>query len=144
MVAIVLLLCLAFLLLEASRQGGSFKRLHSATGCLGIEGFTIGLGEGSRVLASGVTCMSRSSTLLPREYRGVCTGDTKGLDLMGGPRAGTFEGMHMGIPSEQLSASRDRSPADRHAFAPKAHRRAAQAVGEGHPLAAPQMSPPLL
>jgi hypothetical protein len=140
--AIAIPLCLAFLLLEACRQCGLLKLLIPATSLPGWVTFTVDHGEGCNFLAGGVTCMSRSGTLMPQAHRGVRTGDTKGLDLMRGPLTGTFGGMHMGRPSEYLSVSWGITHADQHACALNAHRRAALAVGEGRVLAAPQPTSP--
>ena len=140
MAAILIPLCLAFLIFEACRQGAIFNPLIPATSVLGGGTSTMDLGEGSSLFAGGVTCMSRSGTSMPQAYRGVRRGDTKGLDLMRGPLTGTFGGMHMGNPTEHRSVSWDFSHADQHAFALEAHRRAALAVGEGHVPTVPRLN----
>jgi acetyl-CoA acetyltransferase len=88
-------------------------------------------------LAGNVTCRSRSGTLLPQAHRGVRRGDTWGLDMMRGPRTGTFAGMHMGRPAEQLSVGGGNSRADQDACALEPHCHAARAVGESHVRTAP-------
>jgi acetyl-CoA C-acetyltransferase len=92
----------------------------------------IKLGDADVAVGGGVESMSRALYWLPGLRWGQRMGDGVAVDAMVGALTDPFDGCHMGITAENVSADFKVSRADQDALAVESHQRAAAAIEAGY------------
>ena len=92
----------------------------------------IQLGDVNAAVAGGAESMSRAGYLLPSQRWGKRMGDAEVIDMMTGVLTDPFGHGHMGVTAENVAKEYaiDREQQDN--FSVESHRRAAQAIADGH------------
>ncbi|WP_395174820.1 beta-ketothiolase BktB [Roseibium alexandrii] len=92
----------------------------------------ISMGDGDVTLAGGAESMSRSGYLMPAARWGQKMGDTTAHDMMTGALHDPFGIGHMGVTAENVAEQNGISRERQDAFALESHRRASEAIRNGH------------
>jgi len=90
------------------------------------------LGDTDCVVGGGAESMSRAAYFLPAARWGQRMGDAVAIDAMTAALHDPFGHGHMGITAENIAAKYGITREEQDAFALESHRRAAQAIAEGH------------
>lgn len=90
------------------------------------------LGDTDTAVAGGVESMSRGGYLMPKARFGQYMGNGEIIDMMVGALTDPFDSVHMGITAENVAEQWNVSRDDQDALAVESHRRAAQAIENGH------------
>ena len=90
------------------------------------------LGDTDAAVAGGAESMSRAIYMNMTQRWGARMGDTKMLDAMVGALTDPFDTIHMGVTAENVAARCGITREQQDAFAVESHRRAAQAIANGH------------
>jgi len=90
------------------------------------------LGDTDCVVGGGAESMSRAAYFLPSARWGQRMGDAAAIDAMVGALHDPFGHGHMGITAENIAAKYGITREEQDAFALESHRRAANAIKNGH------------
>lgn len=92
----------------------------------------IALGDTDIAVGGGAESMSRGGYLMPSLRWGQRMGDGGCIDMMVGALTDPFETVHMGITAENIATQWKITREAQDAFAVESHRRAVQAIAQGH------------
>ena len=93
---------------------------------------SIMLGDADVAIGGGAEVMSRGPYVMPAARWGQRMGDGQVLDMMVGALHDPFGRIHMGVTAENVAKQWSISREDQDALAVESHRRAAQALAQGH------------